>query len=185
MTRRRPVPGPRSGPAFVAVLLAVLAPAVTGCGADEETRDYSVPGTLCGIRVDAEELTPFLPPGRKLSVKPVVYPTATWCDVSVDGKLAVRTVQKWWQEGRDTAYFLRSQTLERVEKTADAGRYVYSDWQAFGKTEDCVDEKYGEELYTGIQAYGSDHKDADAMKRLIVSFTEKVEKSDACDRQAS
>ncbi|MET8568316.1 hypothetical protein [Streptomyces sp. NPDC004783] len=108
----------------------MLAPLVTGCGADEETRDYSVPGTLCGIRVDAEELTPFLPPGKKLSVKPVDHPTAAWCDVSVDGKLAVRTVQKWWRSGHDTAYFLRSQTLERVEESANAGRYVYSGWQA-------------------------------------------------------
>ena len=179
MTRRRSVPGPRSG-AFVAVVLAVLAPTVTACGSEEETRDYSVPGTLCGIRVDAEELTPFLPPGEKLSVKPTVNPTSIWCDVSVDGKLAVRTVQKWWQGGADTAYFLRSQTLERVEETADDGRYVYSDWQAFGKTV-CVDEERGQELYTGIQAYGSDHRDADAMKRLIVPFTKEVEKSDECD----
>lgn len=185
MTRRRPVPGTHTGPAFAAIVLAVLAATVTGCGADKETRDYSVPGTLCGIRFDTKELTPFLPPGKKLSVKPDVTPSATWCDVSVDGKLAVRTVQKWWQGGRDTAYFLRSQTLERVEKTADAGRYVYSDNQAFGKTKDCVDEKYKQELYTGVQAYGSDHEDADAMKRLIVSFTERVEKSDACERLAS
>ncbi|GAA4963265.1 hypothetical protein GCM10023238_33360 [Streptomyces heliomycini] len=72
-----------------------------------------------------------------------------------------------------------------MEETADDGRYVYSDWQAFGKTEDCVDEKYEQELYTGIQAYGSDHRDADAMKRLIVSFTKEVEKSDECDEGAS
>ncbi|MFJ7414964.1 hypothetical protein ACIQWZ_29805 [Streptomyces sp. NPDC098077] len=72
-----------------------------------------------------------------------------------------------------------------MEKTADAGRYVYSDNQAFGKTQGCVDAKYKQELCTGVQAYGSDHEDADAMKRLIVSFTETVEKSDACDRLAS
>ncbi|WP_158801302.1 hypothetical protein [Streptomyces sp. NRRL S-37] len=185
MTRRRPVPGPRPGPVLAAVVLAVVAPTVTGCGADEETRDYSVPDTLCGIRVDAEELTPFLPPGKKLSAEPEVNPASIWCDVSVDGKLAVRTVQKWWQGGHDTAYFLRSQTLERVEETADEGRYVYSGWQAFGKTENCVDEKYKQDLYTGIQAYGSGHRDADAMKRLIVSFTEEVEKSDECDSKAS
>ncbi|MGW0792548.1 hypothetical protein ACWD04_31105 [Streptomyces sp. NPDC002911] len=185
MTRRRAVPGPRSGLAFTAVLLAVLAPMVTGCGTAEETRDYSVPETFCGARIDAKELTPFLPPGKKLSVKPDVDSSAAWCDVSVDGKLAVRTIQTWWQGERDTAYFLRSQTLDQVEKSADAGRYVYSDWQAFGKTEDCVDKKYGQELYTGIQAYGSDHRDADAMKRLIVAFTKTVEESDECDSKAS
>ncbi|MEV7793864.1 hypothetical protein AB0O68_18005 [Streptomyces sp. NPDC087512] len=163
----------------------MLAPVVTGCGADEESRDYSVPKSLCGIRVDAEELTPFLPPGKKLSVKPDVEPATAWCDVSVDGKLAVRTVQTWWTSGHDTAYFLRSQTLERVEESADAGRYVYSGWQAFGKTEGCVDEKREQELYTGIQAYGSDHGDADAMKRLIASFTKEVEKTDACDGMGS
>ncbi|WP_158786534.1 hypothetical protein [Streptomyces sp. NRRL F-5065] len=182
MTRRRPVTRARSGSALVAALLAVLVPAVAGCGAEEERRDYSVPGALCGVRVDAQELTPFLPPGKKLSVKPVVNPASTWCDVSVDGKLAVRTVQNWWQGGHDTAHFLRGQTLERVEQSADGGRYVYSGWQAFGKTKDCVDKNYGQELYTGVQAYGSDHRDADAMKRLIVSFTETVETSDACDR---
>ncbi|MFJ8886763.1 hypothetical protein ACIRJR_25610 [Streptomyces sp. NPDC102402] len=185
MTRRRPAPGTRSGPAIAAVVFAVLATTVTGCGAEEEVRDYSVPDTLCGIPFDTKELTPFLPPGKKLSVKPDISPSATWCDVIVDGKLAVRTVQKWWQGGRDTAYFLRSQTLERVEETASGGRYVYSVNQAFGKTQDCVDEKYKQELYTGVQAYGSDHEDADAMKRLIVSFTKTVEKSDACEKPTS
>ncbi|MFH9821176.1 hypothetical protein [Streptomyces sp. NPDC017230] len=185
MTCRRSVTGPRSGTAFAAIVLAVLAFAVTGCGAEEKTRDYSVPNTFCGIRIGAKELTPFLPPGQKLSVKTDINPASTWCDVSVDGKLAVRTVQDWWPDGADTAYWLRSQTLDEVEETAYRGRYVYSDWQAFGKTEDCVDEKYGNELYTAIQAYGSDHRDADAMKRLIVSFTKTVEKSDGCDRKAS
>ncbi|MBD9733279.1 hypothetical protein IGX29_16025 [Streptomyces sp. H28] len=77
--------------------------------------------------------------------------------------------------------FLRSQTLDPVEQTAGDGRYVYSDWQAFGKTRGCVDEKYDQELYTGIQAYGSEHREAEAMKRLIVPFTKAVETSDACD----
>ncbi|WP_151772437.1 hypothetical protein [Streptomyces abyssomicinicus] len=103
----------------------------------------------------------------------------------MDGKLAVRTVQKWWQGGRDTAYYLRSQTLDRVEETAEEGRFVYSGWQGFGRTEDCVDAKYEQELYTGIQAYGSDHRDAEAVKRLIVSFTAEVEKSEGCDARAS
>ncbi|WP_432053822.1 hypothetical protein [Streptomyces sp. bgisy022] len=140
-----------------------------------------MPSTLCGVRVDAEELTPFLPPGEKLTVTPQVRPSSTWCDLRVDGTLAVRTVQKWWQGGRDTAYFLRSQTLEEVTESAEKGRFVYSGTQGFGKTKRCVDEKYGQELYTGFQAYASDHEDAEAMKRLIVSFTERVERSDACD----
>ncbi|WP_432053823.1 hypothetical protein [Streptomyces sp. bgisy022] len=154
---------------------------VVACGSDEESRDYSVPDVLCGTRVDAEELTPFLPPGKRIAVEPDVSPGTAWCDVSVDGKLAVRTVKTWWQGGRDTAYFLRSQTLKEMTESAARGRFVYSGTQAFGKTKACVDEKYGQELYTGFQAFDSDHEDAEAMKRLIVSFTERVERSDACD----
>ncbi|MEU3949318.1 hypothetical protein [Streptomyces sp. NPDC029526] len=151
------------------------------CGSDDGSRDYSVPSTFCGTRVDAEELTPFLPPGRRIAVEPDVSPGTAWCDVSVDGKLAVRTVQTWWQGGRDTAHFLRGQTLREMEASAENGRFVYSGTQGFGKTKGCVDEKYGQELYTGFQVFDTDHEDADAMKRLIVSFTERVERSDACD----
>lgn len=179
--RRRAAAGPRSAAALGAVVLCVLCLTLAGCGSEKESRDYSVPSTLCGVRVDAQELTPFLPPGKELSVEPDISPGTAWCDVSVDGKLAVRTLRTWWQEGRDTAYFLRSQTFKEMEESADGGRFVYSGTQSFGKTKGCVDEKYGQELYTGVQVFDTEHEDADAMKRLIVSFTGRVERSDECD----
>lgn len=60
------------------------------------------------------------------------------------------------------------------------GRFLYSGYEAFGRTQDCVDDEYGRELYTAVQARGPKHRETDAMKRLIVSYTEQVQDPAAC-----
>ncbi len=88
--------------------------------------------------------------------------------------------QFWLEKGRTTAYFARGQTLDDPTESEQGGRFLYSGYEAFGKTKTCVDKKYGQELYTAVQAQGSRHRDTDAMKRLIVAYTKEVEKSAAC-----
>ncbi|WP_051858481.1 hypothetical protein [Streptomyces cellulosae] len=131
-----------------------------------------------------EALTPFLPAGHKITVKDNSYSGTKGCQVIVDNKLILTTSQMWRAEGKTTAYTAARESLEALDHSADGGRFRYSDYEAFGKTRNCVDTKYKQELYTTIQAEGSKYRDTEAMKRLIVSFTKEVEGSVECTASA-
>jgi hypothetical protein len=165
--------------------IAVLVAALSGCGGDESGRDYAVPEDLCGVAVDAGELGPFLPDGKEITVRDESGGGTTVCEVVVDDKLALRATQAWVEEGKTTAYFASGQTLKAPQESAEGDRFRYSGNEAFGKTKGCVDEQHGQELYTAVQAQGSDHEDADAMKRLITAYTSEVEGSAACKADGS
>ncbi|MEW2809805.1 hypothetical protein AB0929_22270 [Streptomyces massasporeus] len=160
--------------------LTTLIFTLAGCGGDEKKREYTVPNNLCGISVDSDTLAPFLPPGRKITVQDKSYSGAKGCQVTVDNKLIFITNQVWLEEGRTTAFVAARQSLDRTSHSAESGRFRYSEYEAFGKTRACIDTKYKQELYTIMQASGSKHRDAEAMKRLIISYTKGVEKSAEC-----
>ncbi|MEU0589714.1 hypothetical protein [Streptomyces sp. NPDC006132] len=165
---------------ILAATLTTLTFALTGCGGDEQQREYAIPRTLCGTAVDSDTLAPFLPSGRKITVRNKSYSGAKDCQVIVDKKLVFTTTQVWLEEGSTTAFVAARQSLDSPGQSTEAGRFRYSGYEAFGKTRGCVDTKYKQELYTIMRAEGSKHRDADAMKRLIVSYTKEVEKSPEC-----
>ncbi|WP_416959960.1 hypothetical protein [Streptomyces sp. Agncl-13] len=73
--------------AAAAVTLLVLATA--GC-TDSDSRAYSVPGKVCGVAVDSDLLSPFLPDGQKLTQRSYnAGQESPRCRLSVDGKLVV------------------------------------------------------------------------------------------------
>ena len=153
---------------------------LAGCGGDEKKREYTVPNNLCGIPVDSDILAPFLPSGRKITVKDKSYSGAKGCQVTVDNKLIFITNPVWLEGGRTTTFVAARQSLDRNSHSAESGKFRYSGYEAFGKTRGCIDTKYKQELYTIMQASGSKHRDAEAMKRLIISYTKGVEKSSEC-----
>ncbi|MGX1272718.1 hypothetical protein [Streptomyces phaeoluteigriseus] len=165
---------------FPTAALTALLLLVSGCGNEEQKRNYAIPRSLCGMNVDSEALASFLPAGQKVTVKDRSYPGTKGCQVIVDGTLIVTAVQTWVDEGRTAAFVAASQSLDTVDRSAEEGRYQYSGYEAYGKTHGCVDTKYKQELYAVIQAPSSEHHDPDAMKRLIVSFTKSVEESAEC-----
>ncbi|MFH8934696.1 hypothetical protein [Streptomyces griseosporeus] len=167
----------------LAIAPAVIALMVSGCDS-EQKRDYAVPQDLCGTRVSADDLAPFLPGGNSLKVSGSSRSATDDCRVIVDDKVIMTATQVWVEEGETTASLAFSLALHAPKNSADDGRYWYSGNEAFGKTRGCIDKKYGHELYTALQAQGSEHRDADAMKRLIVSYTEQVEKSAKCSAGA-
>ncbi|MFF8973208.1 hypothetical protein [Streptomyces sp. NPDC014995] len=175
---------PRKASAVSATVLTALAFLLTGCSDEQQKREYAVPGALCGTAVDSDALTSFLPPGSKITVKGKAYSGAEGCQVVVDDKLIVTAARMWLEEGRTTAYVAARQSFDTPDQSAEDGRFRYSGHEAFGKTRGCVDMKYKQELYTVIQAEGSEHRDAAAMKRLILSFTEAVERSAECTEGA-
>lgn len=170
----------RKSSAVSVTALTTLVFLLAGCSEEGQKRDYTVPDSLCGTVIDSEALASILPGGRKITVRDRSYSGSNGCEVIVDNKLIVTATQTWMEEGRTTAFIAARQSLDTLDKTAENGRFVYSGNEAFGKTRDCVDTEYKQELYTVIQADGAEHRDAEAMKRLIVSFTEAVEKSADC-----
>ncbi|MGW4302759.1 hypothetical protein ACWEHT_23775 [Streptomyces sp. NPDC004646] len=137
---------------------------------------------MCGTPVESKELYEFLPPGKKVSSHIArKSENATSCALSVDGKQIVSTAQEWWNDMRIWE-FAGGMTLEKLDHQTKDGRFIYSGNRAYGKTVGCHSSRQPSDwvLYTGVQAFGSKHRDPAAMKKLIVSYTEAVEKSSAC-----
>ncbi|MFF8034382.1 hypothetical protein [Streptomyces sp. NPDC016626] len=153
---------------------------LTGCSTDEKNRNYTTPHSLCGIKVNSDELTPFLPPGERIKIRKDIRSWIATCKVVVDDTLILTTTHEWLPKGRTTAYFASGQTLEDINFSAEGDRFRYSGNEGFGKTQKCVDEVRGQELYAALQASGSKHSDPDAMKHLIISYIREVEKSPDC-----
>lgn len=161
-----------------------MALVISGCG-KKQGRDYAVPEDLCGTRISADDLAPFLPDGHSLKVSGSSKSGIDDCDVIVDDKLIMTATKVWEEGGKTTASLAFRLALHAPKNSAHDGRFWYSGNEAFGKTRGCIDTKRGHELYTALQAQGSEHRDADAMKRLIVSYTQQVEKSADCSAGAS
>jgi hypothetical protein len=178
--RRHEVASPRS--LTILPLLAAIAASImaVGCSHDKKDRGYAIPDKLCGISVSTKELTPFLPAGNQIKVSEEDYSGTKMCKVTVDRTLVLTTTQAWIDQGKTTAYFIAGQTLKKIDHSIQSGRFWFSGNQGFGKTRNCVDRRYKQELYVAIQAQGSEHSDPDAMKRLITSYTQEVEKSAEC-----
>ncbi|MGI5348255.1 hypothetical protein ACQEU8_08670 [Streptomyces sp. CA-250714] len=77
-----------------AALLALAL--VSGCG--EPEREYQVPSSLCGTKVDPEKVEPFLPGGKEVSEKDSPGPTdkvGLDCRLSVDGEEELEISGSW------------------------------------------------------------------------------------------
>jgi hypothetical protein len=170
---------------MLAVVFAVaFSTTLSGCSGEAAKREYAVPRTLCGTAINSDDLAPFLPAGKEIRTKSTSGGGINRCRVIVDDKIAATTTQAWLEDDRTTAYFATGQALGALNHSADGDRFRYSGNEAFGKTRNCVDTKYGQELYTAVQISGSEHRDADAMKRLIISYTSQVEQSAECSTSA-
>jgi hypothetical protein len=165
----------------IAATVALLA-TLSGCSGQKEKRQYAVPHSLCGIPVDSNALAPFMPSGRKLTAKRDT--TDTWasvCEISIDSRQVLQTEQMWLADAPNTAYFVGGQANSKLDHQAQNGRFLYSGWEAFGKTLSCKSKKLlNSELFTAFQMNSSDHQDTNAMKQLIAEFTKEVEKTQTC-----
>ncbi|WP_159050380.1 hypothetical protein [Streptomyces cellostaticus] len=180
MNTRRRYAGMRL--AVVVTATGALLASLSGCSDQKEKRQYAVPHSLCGIPVDSNTLAPFMPPGRKLTVKrDTTNSLASICEIRVDSRQAVQTEQMWLSDAPNTAYFVGGAANSKLDHEAEDGRFLYSGWEAFGKTHQCTSEKLlNSQLFTAFQMNSSNHQDADAMKQLITAYTKAVEKTDTC-----
>ncbi|MGW2510629.1 hypothetical protein ACWC0A_14560 [Streptomyces scopuliridis] len=149
-----------------------------------EERKYAVPKSLCGIAVESEQLSLFLPPGEKISTqKTSPSGGTTRCTITVDGKVAVIASRIWWGKGNGVGVIDVAGVHAKVEpgQVTDDEKYFYSGTGAVGKTEGCADSAHpGQDLFTVIQVFASDRDDESGMKRLISNYNKAVEQSDEC-----
>lgn len=161
------------------VLVCVAATcALSSCSTEENGQGYTVPEMPCEYSV-SNDVADFLPPGNDISIHRNTHSSTTVCEVAVDRKLVLTTTTAWRSAEDSTASFTQ-RALDILQHSADKGRFRYSDYEAFGKARNCVAHEGDRALYTAVQAVGSKHRDAEAMKRLIESFTAAVEASQEC-----
>ncbi|MFE5262680.1 hypothetical protein [Streptomyces coelicoflavus] len=130
--------------------------------------------------MNSDEISPFLPAGKSISVQKEDHLGSEICKVVVNRELVLTATQAWVAKGKTTAYFASGQTLEKITLSSNSGQYRFSENEGFGKVEGCVNSKRGQELYTALQFQGSKHNDSDAMRHLIAAYTEEVESSPMC-----
>jgi len=170
--------------AFAAVMSAgVLAVSSCSKGEGGEKKNYTVPSVLCGIKGDPELVDPFLPGGDSVEVKPLTLSGgARRCDVVVDGKVAVREILTWWNDGESATTIAAAYAKTEDGKTTSDGRYLYSGVGAVGKTSAaCKSKEHPEQdLYGVVQVFAPDRSDPEVMKELIASYIQGLEASPEC-----
>ncbi|MEU9439476.1 hypothetical protein AB0D42_00820 [Streptomyces sp. NPDC048304] len=159
-------------------LTALLA----GCG-DGAKREYAVPNALCGKVVDAKALATVLPAGKKITSQETrdKFPNVTQCTLRVDGKDVIAARYDWWDKETSPSVVSREfWNVKNGELTKD-DRYFISETGGVGRVSGCRTTVLpNRTLYAGMELRGSAHKNSQAMKRLIVSYTEALEQSDDC-----
>ncbi|WP_143660593.1 hypothetical protein [Streptomyces sp. JHA26] len=154
---------------------------LAACSGEQNSQGYSLPDSLCGAEINATLFSSFLPPGSKLSIQgSTPAPNVNKCKVYIDGKPIAQTSQEWW-DNMNILEFSRGLSMDDPKHQTDDGLYAYSDQQAFGKASRCSNREHENQvLYTAIQIPGSEHRDADSMKKLISEYTESLEQSSVC-----
>ncbi|MET8831670.1 hypothetical protein ABZX40_38210 [Streptomyces sp. NPDC004610] len=171
--------------AVAPIAILIFTAVLSSCGESGKSRDYAVPSSLCGTSIGTDALDPFFPSGQNISTSADDDAGIKSCQVTVDNTVVMTTTQVWLERGQTTAYFAQGISLEKLDHSFDDNRFRYSDTEAFGKTRTCVDDEYDQELYTAVQVSDSDHKDAEAMKQVIVAYTGEVEESAECAEGSS
>ncbi|WP_158708642.1 hypothetical protein [Streptomyces bikiniensis] len=173
----------------VAFLLPVLAIGMTisACSkTHEEKREYALPDSLCRVKVASDLLSPFLPPGKNLSVKEEAPDGGTkTCELFVDGQPSVFATQIWWREEDSIAEVASVQAMVGTGEVSSDQKYLHSGTGAVGRPAGCVDSDHPQQkLYTVIQVFAAGRDDKSTMKQLITDYTTAVEKSSACPHDA-
>ncbi|MFD6420356.1 hypothetical protein [Streptomyces sp. NPDC060198] len=162
----------------------VLASSLSACSDDEPAaKNYTVPTTLCGVAVDSAQVKTLLPGGDSLtSATSKPNGGTTRCDLSVDGKPALRLAQAWWGRLDTGATVAAAYSGTKGGETTGDYRYVWTSKAGVGKTASCTSPEHPEmRLFAIIQVLDSGAGDKTAMKSLINSYTETVNQSEDCE----
>lgn len=169
------------------MLLGVV---LAGCskGGDEQEKNYATPDSLCGVTVESDLLSPFLPPGDRVSMKRSFPDGGTErCTVIVDkSKVALFADQEWLPERENLRLAAPSSVRGNPDQVAEGNKYLYAGAGATGRINGCADPTHpNQALFTTIQSFAPDREDSRSMGKLIKAYTKTVEQSKACHPKRS
>ncbi|MBQ0984368.1 hypothetical protein KBZ10_07510 [Streptomyces sp. F63] len=167
-----------------ACVTAAIVLGLTGCSG-EEKRTYKIPPSLCGVPLESDLISPFLPPGSTISVSPSTPVDGTErCTVRVDGESVMIASQEWWDEASRATPQKVASAHAHVEPNniSEDGRYVHSSRGAAWQVSCREPQRSKSELFIVIQIPESGTPDEDSMKRLAKAYAEEVASSDKCVR---
>ncbi|MGW6401038.1 hypothetical protein [Streptomyces sp. NPDC055134] len=175
----RPVRGARLLP--LATVTAVMV-AAAGCS-DSAEREYAVPSSLCGIHIKAAMLTPLLPPGKHVAVKPdtPVPDAITTCEVAVDKKVVLSVERERREPGAAARDIAVDQLSAHDPKSTAARTIAYTDAAAVSITRCAAQDVVKEDISTVIRVFEPGRKDESALKNLITEYTEALKRSSPCE----
>ncbi|MEU0355767.1 hypothetical protein [Streptomyces cyaneofuscatus] len=142
-----------------------------------------MPSSSCGIAVEPALLKAVLPGGDSLTSATQKPNGGTIrCNLYVDGKLVLSLAQAWWSEGQTTAAVARAYPGTKDGTMSEDERFIYSGEAGVGRTvSSCKVSRHPEQdLYIAVETRESGVDDPDAIKKLLVAYTEAVERSAAC-----
>jgi hypothetical protein len=162
-------------------VLAVLG-TIAGCSGARTEKEFDTPRALCGVPVDPDLLSPFLPAGERVKVletHPV--PSRKICRVDVDGTWAVTADLQWWEEDVDVSTVVTANPeTDKAARSADDD-FFYTGTGAVKLVKGCGNTDHARHLlYTSMRVNDSDLGDTSAMKKLSAAFTEAVGRSHEC-----
>ncbi|MFF8907883.1 hypothetical protein [Streptomyces olivaceoviridis] len=154
---------------------------ITGCSGSHDKKEYDAPRALCGIPVNPDLLSPFLPSGKKIEIeetRPV--PSRKSCRVDVDGKWAIAANSEWWRDDVSSTTVASANPQLRKAQLSPDGNY-YSGTGSVTLVKGCKNSDHSRQLlYTSLQISNPDLGDTPAMKKLATAYTEAVGRSDEC-----
>ncbi|WP_448317948.1 hypothetical protein [Streptomyces sp. CO7] len=163
---------------------AVAAGLLSGCSSEPE-RAYSTPGSLCGTKVPADALEPFLPAGEQAAVKEDRPSDGeARCSVRVDGEQVFVASLEWRERrGGIFQFFGLNRGMKDGGTTKGDDDLMYTERGAVSRLSGCTPPKEDQVLYASLEALADDVGDAKAMRRLASAYTEQARSSDLCRGQ--
>ncbi|SDE14216.1 hypothetical protein [Streptomyces prasinopilosus] len=166
---------------FFAALALTAVGMLTGCSGSDEGKNYAVPKSFCGVSLNPDLIDELLPSGNKIGVQeknPV--PSLKRCQVNVDGKVALRVNQEWWQEGDTVVDVAQGVPQVKSAVLADDSDFLLTGTGAVQQARCTGSERPGRVLFITAQVYADGVDDSEAMQKLITAYTRAVEGSAVC-----
>jgi hypothetical protein len=171
-------PRARAALTLVTAMTALLS--IAACSSSD--KQYTVPESLCGIKVPQDVLRAVLPNGEKLTERPESSESAKRCRIHVDGEAVLSASTEHWED-ETTANDVAQSALgvDPQDQHDDEGRYIYSSTGAVGKVDCAEAEKAHEPLWASVRVTHDDAKDADMLK-LIRTYAKAIGSSKECSQ---
>ncbi|PAZ14871.1 hypothetical protein CLM62_16765 [Streptomyces sp. SA15] len=151
---------------------------IAGCSSSD--KQYTVPESLCGIKVPQNALTSVLPNGEELTEHPESSGSTKRCRIHVDGESVLSASTERWEDETTASDVAQSALgVDPQDQQSDGGRYIYSSTGAVGKVDCAKAEEAHEPLWASVRVTHDDTKDTDMLK-LIRAYAEAVSSSEEC-----